>query len=98
MHHGQLTLEALRFRLDTLQPENPGRFDIEQAADVAVASGDPVIDRALRIIGEAWLDAGLPSDRPGLDPSVRELFDRRPDLVDALDDIIRQVRHQTRRT
>ncbi|MDH3707572.1 MAG: hypothetical protein OES57_16005 [Acidimicrobiia bacterium] len=96
MHHGQLTIEALRFRLDTLPPVAPGRFDVEHAADVAVSSGDPVIDRALRTIGDAWIDAGLPADQlTGTwdRPAVRELFDRRPDLVDALDDIIRQVRH-----
>jgi len=96
MNHGQLTTEALRFRLDTLQTTlvDPARFDVERAADVAVSSGDPVIDRALRTIGSAWIEAGLPAENmtlPWKGPAVRDLFGRRPDLLDALDDIVRQV-------
>ncbi|MDH4169059.1 MAG: hypothetical protein OEW42_05660 [Acidimicrobiia bacterium] len=96
MNHGQLAAEALRFRLDTLQPSmvDPARFDLERAADVAACSADPVIDSAIRTIGCAWIAAGLPRDdltRSWDQPAVRELFGRRPDLIDALDDIVRQV-------
>lgn len=96
MNHGQLAREALRYRMHTVRPAlvDPTRFDLDRAAEVAVASGDPIIDRALRTIGSALLEAGLGRDdltHPWHDPAVHELFLRRPELVDALDDIVDRV-------
>ncbi|MGI9600611.1 MAG: hypothetical protein ACR2QE_01910 [Acidimicrobiales bacterium] len=100
MNHERMATEALRFRATTLRPTlvDTTSFDVERAAAVAVSSADPVIDTALRAIGDAWAAAGLSLDemaRPWDRPRVHELFVRRPDLLDALDDIVCQVRRHT---
>lgn len=86
----------MRFRLETLRPSlvDAERFDLDRAAEVAVSSADPVIDTALRRIGSAWLAAGLDRNaltRPWAGRAVDDLFRQRPDLLDAVDDIVGQV-------
>ena len=48
--------------------------------------------RAIRRIATAWVRSGFDPDdltRPWTDPRIERLFNEQPDLVDALDDIVR---------
>jgi hypothetical protein len=100
VNHAKIAAEALRFRMRTLQHSlvDPGRFDIEAAAAVAVTCGDPLIDSAMRRLGTAWQRAGLdPEDlvEPWHDADATRLLDTcGSSVIDALDDILRGVSAQ----
>ena len=89
----KIAAEALRFRLRTLPSTlvDLDRFDLDGAADFAVACGDPAIDSAMRRLGTAWLQAGLDPQRmgePWRDVDAARLLDvGGSDVIDALDDI-----------
>jgi len=94
VNHTRIAAEAIRYRLDLvrsplihLTPE-----EVERMAGDTVAAAEPLVDIAIRRIATAWIDAGI---NPELlcntwdRPAVRCLFEDNPQLVDALDDIIR---------
>ncbi len=95
MNHTLIATEALRYRLVTLADgADPSvhcpSFDVAEAGERAVRSAHPAIDRAIRLLGTAWVQAGLPPARliePWNGEAVDALFADRPDLVDAIDDI-----------
>jgi hypothetical protein len=97
VNHAKIAAEALRFRMATLQDPivDPTRFDIDGAAAFAVTCGDPTVDSAIRRLGTAWVRAGLdPVDicLPWRDADARRLLrSGGPDLIDALDDIVRGI-------
>ncbi len=89
MNHAMIATEALRWRLAALEVEP--RSDVAAMAAQVVSCGDPVVDSALRRLVSGWICEGL---RPELltstwpDEAVRGLFVRRPELLDALDEMI----------
>ncbi len=94
MNHTRIAAEAIRYRLDLVKAPLVHLTDVEleQMAATTVAAADPTVDAAIRRIGTAWTQAGM--DPVGLGrvwncPEVRSLFRENPDLVDALDDIVR---------
>lgn len=94
MNHTRIAAEALRYRLNLVRGPLVGDrdCDIEQMADHSVTAADPTVDSAIRQIATAWTRAGLEATRlaePWTAPEVDRLFASRPDLVDALDDIVR---------
>ncbi|MGI9607149.1 MAG: hypothetical protein ACR2P0_13515 [Acidimicrobiales bacterium] len=95
MNHTSIAIQALNYRTARVSDSfTSGRFDARQIATVAVECGDPVIDRAIRRIGTAWMGGGLPPDEivePWSGPLIDRIFDEDPTLLDAVDDIIRAV-------
>ena len=59
MNHTRIAAEVLRFRLGTLDKSVVVPFDLNEAAEIVIACGDPGADRALRVVGETWRAAGL---------------------------------------
>lgn len=98
MNHTRIAAEALRYRLRMVRRPmvDDSAWDLDRMAGDTVAAGDPVVDGAIRRIATAWIQAGLEPTHLCVSwahPTVDALFADRPDLVDALDDI---VRHATR--
>ena len=94
MNHTRIAAEAIRYRLDLVRGSlvTSSDWDIESMAGATVAAADPSADSAIRRIATAWVRSGLPADalcRPWACPEARALFADNPDLVDALDDIVR---------
>ena len=94
MNHTRIAAEALRYRLNLVRGPlvGDGDWDLEEMAGASLAAADPRVDSAIRRLATAWIQAGL--DPTGLcvpwrGPAVDGLFTDRPDLVDALDDIVR---------
>ena len=87
-------MEALRFRLGTLPStarNNPG-VDPEEAGRLLAACGDPGVDRAIRVLGETWHAAGLPStgiDTPWTAGEAARLRSAGGgELLDTLDELV----------
>ncbi|MEZ5168771.1 MAG: hypothetical protein R2695_20660 [Acidimicrobiales bacterium] len=94
MNHARITAEALRFRLNLVRRPliDQAEWDLDLMASRSVAAGEPQVDSAIRRIATAWTRAGLDPGRlctPWTGADVERLFAARPDLVDALDDIVR---------
>ncbi len=94
VNHEQIATEALRYRLELVRGPlvSIDDLDLDQMAGATVASAEPAVDSAIRRIATAWIRAGLPAEglcRPWGCPEARALFDANPDLIDALDDIMR---------
>ena len=94
MNHTFIAAEALRYRLNRVRRPlvSHDDWDLERMAGATVAAADPVVDGAIRRIAEAWVAAGLDPLRlvvPWDDPAIDRMFSERPELVDALDDIVR---------
>ena len=94
MNHTRIAAEAIRYRLDLVRGPlvTSADWDLDAMAGATVAAADPAVDGAIRRIATAWIRAGLPADglcRPWACPEARALFGSNPDLVDALDDIVR---------
>ncbi|MEQ8840115.1 MAG: hypothetical protein RIB98_03970 [Acidimicrobiales bacterium] len=94
MNHTRITTEALRYRLNLVRrPLLDGTaWDLEQRASQSVAAADPLVDSAIRRIATAWIRAGFRPDElcePWSGAEVDALFQQCPELVDALDDIVR---------
>ena len=100
LNHANIAAEALRFRLRTLPSTlvDLERFDLDAAADFAVACGDPGIDSAMRRLGTAWHRAGLDPQRMGQPwrdvDGERLLAVGGTEVIDALDDIARGISAQ----
>jgi hypothetical protein len=100
VNHARIAAEALRFRMRTLPGTlvDPDRFDLDGAADFAVACGDPTIDSAMRRLGTAWRQAGLDPEQmaqPWRDDDARQLLSSGGlEVIDALDDIARGISSQ----
>jgi hypothetical protein len=94
VNHTRIAAEAIRYRLDLVRGSTltTADWDIETMAGATVAAGDPAVDGAIRKIATAWVRSGLPVDALGQAwacPEAEKLFAANPDLVDALDDIVR---------
>lgn len=94
MNHTSIAAEAIRYRLQLVRGSLVALsdWDIDSMAGATVAAADPSADSAIRRIATAWVRSGLPAEalcEPWACPEARRLFARNPDLVDALDDIVR---------
>ncbi len=94
MNHTRIATEALRYRMNLLRRPlvDDAGWDLEQRASYSVTAADPLVDAAIRRIGTAWCRAGLRPEglcEPWSGDRVDDLFQRCPELVDALDDIVR---------
>jgi len=94
VNHTRITAEALRYRLNLVRGPliDDGDWDLDRMANQSVTAADPTVDGAIRRIATAWTRAGLdPHElcRPWSGPAVDRLFTENPELVDALDDIVR---------
>ena len=94
MNHAQIATEALRYRLATVRGPlvDDRSWDLEAMAAASVTAAEPEVDGAIRRIATAWVRSGFDAEdltRPWTDPRIGRLFARQPDLVDALDAIVR---------
>ena len=94
MNHTRIAAEALRYRLNLVRTPLVGddEWDLEKMAGASVAAADPLVDSAIRRLATAWTRAGLEPGAlclPWQGPAVDRLFVDQPELVDALDDIVR---------
>lgn len=94
MNHTRIAAEALRYRLNLVRRPlvDDTEWDLEQMASQSVTAADPQVDAAIRRIATAWVRAGLRPEslcEPWTGHDVDTLFQGRPELVDALDDIVR---------
>lgn len=94
VNHAMIAAEALRYRLRLLKSPlvQYDKWKVEELAVASVTAADPQVDGAIRRIAESWVKAGLDSEElcvPWGGPMVDTLFENRPDLVDALDDIVK---------
>lgn len=101
VNHAMIAAEALRYRLKLVKSPlvQSDEWKVEELAVASVTAADPEVDGAIRRIAESWVKAGLePTDLcvPWSGPLVDQLFEKRPDLVDALDDILRGANRASR--
>lgn len=94
MNHSRIAAEALRYRLNLVRVPlvAHGDHELEAMANRCVTAADPAVDSAIRRIATAWTRAGLDAAALGRrwdDPRIDRLFHDRPELVDALDDLVR---------
>ena len=93
MNHTRIAAEAIRFRISTIRSllVSSETVDVEAMAAAAVTAATPEVDQALRIVATAWQRAGFePEDlvRPWKGEQV-DYFRSQPDLIDAIDVIVR---------
>ena len=94
MNHTRIAAEALRYRLNLVRRRlvDDSAWDLDHMAGQSVAAADPRVDSAIRRIATAWVRAGLRPEalcEPWTGVEVDAMFHRCPELVDALDDIVR---------
>ena len=101
MNHAHITAEAIRFRLSTIRRPvvRIRTVDIGRMADAALNSGTPEVAAALRRIAAAWRQAGMEIEEMAQPwtAEAMDIFKSRPDLVDALDDILLSATHYSAR-
>lgn len=94
VNHTRIAAEALRYRLNLVRRPliDDTDWDLEQMASQSVTAADPHVDTAIRRIATAWVRAGIRPEslcEPWTGNDIDALFQTCPDLVDALDDIVR---------
>lgn len=94
VNHQRIAAEALRYRLNLVRSPLIGDddWDLEHMASQSVTAADERVDSAIRRVATAWVRHGLPAEalgEPWIGGAVDELFAAHPELVDALDDIVR---------
>ena len=94
MNHTRIAAEALRYRLNLVRGPlvHDQDWDLEQMAGQSVTAADPTVDGAIRRLATEWSRAGLDVHalcEPWTGAAVDDLFTQHPELVDALDDIVR---------
>jgi hypothetical protein len=100
MNHAQIATEALRFRLTMVRrtASDEREWDLDAMAAASVTAAEPEVDGAIRQIATAWIRSGFDPDdltRPWTGGRIERLFSQRPDLVDALDAIVRAATRVT---
>ena len=93
MNHARIAAEAIRFRISTIRRPlvSSETLDVDAMAAAAVTAASPEVDRALRIVATAWLQAGFAPEslvQPWKGAQA-EYFRTRPELIDAIDVIVR---------
>ena len=93
MNHALIAAEAIRFRISTIRRPlvSSETVDVDEMASAAITAGSPEVDRALRVLASAWVTEGFRAEDLVL-PWVgdkAEFLRSRPDLIDAIDAIVR---------
>ncbi len=93
MNHTRIAAEAIRFRISTIRRPlvDSEAVDVEAMASAAVTAATPEVDQALRILATEWQRAGFEPEalvRPWQGEQA-EYLRSRPDLIDAIDVIVR---------
>ena len=93
MNHARIAAEAIRFRISTIRHPlvSSGAVDVDAMASAAVTAAAPDVDQALRIVATAWQRAGFEPEAL-VQPWKGEqatYFKSRPELIDAIDVIVR---------
>ncbi len=93
MNNTLVAVQAIRFRISTIRRPllSDETVNVETLANNAVLSPDPRVAQALRMLAAAWNQAAFdPEDmiKPWKAEHV-EHFKGRPELIDAIDVIIR---------
>ena len=96
MNHAMIAAQALRFRYRSIHGGSAdcSGLDLESWANRAVACADPEIDSAIRQLVSTLVVAGVDADRlvDSWDcPEVAPHFRTRPELLDLVDTIARQL-------
>ncbi len=97
MNHAQIAKEALNMRLATL-PSNVAHgllLDTRKAGELLAACGDSGVDRAIRNLGDAWQNAGLPPEsieKPWTEEQIEDLISvGGNELLDILDELVNGI-------
>ncbi len=93
MNHTRIAAEAIRFRISTVRRPmvDSETINVEAMAAAAVTAASPEVDQALRVVATAWQRAGFDPETL-VQPWKGEQADyirSRPDLIDAIDVIVR---------
>ncbi len=93
MNHARIAAEAIRFRISTIRRPlvSSETVDVDAMAAAAITAAAPEVDQALRIVATAWQRAGFEPEALAK-PWTGEQADyvkSRPDLIDAIDTIVR---------
>ncbi|MCY4664521.1 MAG: hypothetical protein OXC00_07650 [Acidimicrobiaceae bacterium] len=93
MNHSRIAAEAIRFRISTIRRPlvSSETVDVDAMAAAAVTAATPEVDQALRIVATEWQRAGFEPEalvQPWTGEQA-EYFKNRPDLIDAIDVIVR---------
>lgn len=93
MNHTRIAAEAIRFRISTIRRPlvSSEALDVDSMAAAAITAAAPEVDRALRQVATAWIQAGFEPEglaRPWMGEPA-EHFRSRPELIDAIDVIVR---------
>ena len=93
MNHTRIPAEAIRFRISTIRRPlvSSKTVDVDAMATAAITAATPEVAQALRLVATAWQRAGFePEDlvQPWTDEQA-DFFKSRPDLIDAIDVIVR---------
>jgi hypothetical protein len=97
MNHAQIAKEALNMRLATLSSNiaNGLLLDTREAGELLVACGDPEVDKAIRNLGDAWQEAGLPPEsieKPWTEKQIKDLISvGGNELLDILDELVNGI-------
>ena len=93
MNHARIAAEAIRFRISTIRRPlvSSETVDVDALAAAAITAACPEVDQALRVVATAWQRAGFEPEalvQPWTGEQA-EYFRSRPDLIDAIDLIVR---------
>ena len=93
MNPTRIAAEAIRFRISTIRRPlvSSETVDVDAMAAAAVTAASSEVDSALRIVATAWQRAGFEPEalvQPWRGEQA-EYFRSRPDLIDAIDVIVR---------
>lgn len=93
MNHASIAAEAIRFRISTIRRPlvSSETVDVDAMAAAAITAAAPEVDAALRTVATAWLQAGFEPEelvRPWKGEQA-DFFRNRPELIDAIDAIVR---------
>ena len=97
MNHAQIAKEALNMRLATLSSNvaNGLLLDTRKAGELLAACGDPGVDKAIRNLGDAWQEAGLPPEsieKPWTEEQIKDLKSvGGNELLDILDELVNGI-------
>ena len=93
MNHTRIAAEAIRFRISTIRRPlvNSEALDVDAMAAAAITAATPEVDQALRVVATEWQRAGFEAEdlvQPWRAEQA-DYFRSRPDLIDAIDVIVR---------
>jgi len=94
VNHERIATQALRYRFSAVRGPlaHPSELELEAMARISVTAAEPSVDGAIRRLASCWCEFGIPLEdltEPWTSYRVTQLFEEYPELIDALDDIVR---------